>query len=194
MLYPLSLSFKVLAPRIYVHDGAGNLVFYVKESLFKLKEEMSIFADAEQTTPLYKMKADRAISWSVRYNITKQDGTELGSVARHGMRSLWRAQYDIFDQSGMLRMHIREVNPFIRLMDRLIAQVPFVDFFTGFIFNPAYNVIDENDNIVMRVRKRPSFFNRRFSIEQGDVILTGDNEKLVLLSLLAMTAIERGRE
>ena len=196
MLYPLSLSFKVLAPQIYVRDSNDSLVFFVKEMVFKSKEEVVIFADVEQTTPIYKIKADRRIRWSARFAITDTQDTELGSVKRHGMRSLWRAYYDIFDQAGTLKMHIREANPFIRLLDGLVTMtpIPFIGSFMGLILKPAYNVIDENGDVVMRLRKHPSFFNRKFSIEQGEGALTENDEKLVVLSLLTMILIERNRE
>ena len=39
MNYPLNLTFKIvaLAPQLSITDTAGNLHFYVKQKLFKLK-------------------------------------------------------------------------------------------------------------------------------------------------------------
>jgi hypothetical protein len=53
MNYPLDLSFKLLAlaSQIYVRDSQGNLVFYVKQKMFKLKEAITVFGDEAQTQP-----------------------------------------------------------------------------------------------------------------------------------------------
>ncbi len=54
--YPLEMVFKLiaLAPQMSIRDAEGNLVFYVKQKVFKLKEEVIVFADQEQTQELYK--------------------------------------------------------------------------------------------------------------------------------------------
>jgi hypothetical protein len=59
MNYPLDLSFKLLAlaSQIYIRDANGNLFGYVKQKLFKLKEDINIFADESQTRQLYNIKA-----------------------------------------------------------------------------------------------------------------------------------------
>ena len=47
MKYPLSLSFKIMAmaPQIYVRDATGEIVCYVKQKMFRLKEVVSVFRD-----------------------------------------------------------------------------------------------------------------------------------------------------
>ena len=99
MNYPLELSFKLiaLASQIYVRDANGNLIGYVKQKLFKLKEDINVFADEGQTQLLYNIKADRVIDFSARYNFTDASGTPLGSIKRKGMRSIFRANYEIYD-------------------------------------------------------------------------------------------------
>ena len=61
MNYPLQLSFEVLsiARKLSVIDAAGNLNFFVKQKAFKLKESVTVFADADQKLPLYELAADR---------------------------------------------------------------------------------------------------------------------------------------
>ncbi len=61
MNYPIDFSFKLLAlaSQIYVRDASGNMLGYVKQKLFKLKEDINIFADESQTKQLFNIKADR---------------------------------------------------------------------------------------------------------------------------------------
>ncbi len=69
MNYPIELSFKLLAlaSQIYIRDGGGNLIGYCKQKMFKLKEDINIFADEGQTHLLYNIKADRVIDFSAKY-------------------------------------------------------------------------------------------------------------------------------
>ncbi|MCH7610549.1 MAG: hypothetical protein IIA51_10005 [Chloroflexi bacterium] len=193
MQYPLDLSFKImaLAPQISVTDASGGLVFYVKQKLFKLKEEITVFADAKQTQPLYKINADRVLDFSARYHFTDVNGAELGSVKREGMRSLWRAHYDIFEGDALV-MTIREENPWVKVLDGLFGQIPFIGMFSGYLFHPAFLVSRSDGTVVMRLKKQPAFLESKFTIEKQAELDEG-RETRVLLSLLMMILLERAR-
>lgn len=193
MQYPLDLSFKImaLAPQISVTDASGGLVFYVKQKLFKLKEEITVFADAKQTQPLYKINADRVLDFSARYHFTDVNGAELGSVKREGMRSLWRAHYDIFEGDALV-MTIREENPWVKVLDGLFGQIPFIGMFSGYLFHPAFLVSRSDGTVVMRLKKQPAFLESKFTIEKQAELDEG-RETRVLLSLLMMLLLERSR-
>ena len=193
MQYPLDLSFKImaLAPQISVTDASGGLVFYVKQKLFKLKEEITVFADAKQTQPLYKINADRVLDFSARYHFTDVNGAELGSVKREGMRSLWRAHYDIFEGDALV-MTIREENPWVKVLDGLFGQIPFIGMFSGYLFHPAFLVSRSDGTVVMRLKKQPAFLESKFTIEKQAELDEGW-ETRVLLSLLMMILLERAR-
>lgn len=193
MHYPLELQFKLwaLAPQLSVTDTQGNLVFYVKQKLFKLKEAVTVCADAQQTNPLYSIKADRIIDFSARYHFTSSSGIPLGSVKRRGLKSLWKAQYDIFDGDTLV-MTIREKNPWVKVMDGLFGEIPILGIFSGYVFNPAFLVTRADETLVMSLEKQPSFFSRKFTIKQLNQ-LSEQEEIRVLLSLLMMILLERTR-
>ncbi|MGF1933679.1 MAG: hypothetical protein RM347_004685 [Nostoc sp. ChiQUE02] len=193
MQYPLELTFKfwALAPQMSVVDAQRNLAFYVKQKLFKLKEAITIFADAEQTRPIYYIKADRIIDFSARYNFTDSNGTYIGSVKRRGLKSLWRARYDIFD-GDTTTLNIQEKNPWVKIADALFAEIPIVGMFTGYVFNPVYLVSRADGTIAMRLEKIPTFLSRKFIIKAVDQ-LSDRQEQQILLSLMMMLLLERNR-
>ncbi|MBD2520714.1 hypothetical protein H6G93_38420 [Nostoc sp. FACHB-973] len=193
MQYPLELTFKLwaFAPQMSVVDAQGNLAFYVKQKLFKLKEAITIFADAEQTRPIYYIKADRIIDFSASYNFTDSNGTYIGSVKRRGLKSLWRARYDIFD-GDTTTLNIQEKNPWVKIADALFAEIPIVGIFTGYVFNPVYLVSRDDGTIVMRLEKIPTFLSRKFIIKAVDQ-LSDRQEQQILLSLMMMLLLERNR-
>lgn len=194
MNYPLKLSFKLLAiaSQIYVRDANGNLLGYVKQKLFKLKENIDVFADEGQTQLLFNIKADRMLDFSAGYNFTSASGQSLGSVRRRGMRSIFRANYEIFDASGNQVMQIHEENGWIKVMDAVLGEVPLIGMFTGYFFNPSYIVERPDNTPVARLHKQPAFFEGVFGLDLlGQV--SADDETRILLSVLTMTLLERGR-
>ncbi|HQU85221.1 MAG TPA: hypothetical protein PKY59_18925 [Pyrinomonadaceae bacterium] len=194
MNYPLNLSFKLLAlaSQIYIRDANGILLGYVKQKLLKLKEDINVFADEAQTQHLYNIKADRVIDFSANYNFTDSQGNHLGSIKRQGMRSLWKANYQITDQSGNLALNINEENGWVKVVDAFAGEVPILGMFTGYIFNPAYIVSRPDGSPVARLAKQPAFFEGKFQLEK-QAQLSNDDETRLLLGVLTMTLLERAR-
>ena len=194
MNYPLDLSFKLLAlaSQIYIRDANGNLFGYVKQKLFKLKEDINIFADESQTRQLYNIKADRVIDFSAKYNFTDSSGRFLGAIKRQGMRSLWKANYDILDAQGNQVLKIREENGWIKVVDSLVGEIPVVGMFTGYLFNPAYLIERMDGSPVMRLVKQPAFFEGKFQLSP-QTQASQEEETLSLLGALTMTLLERAR-
>lgn len=193
MNYPLKLSFKILAiaRQLSVVDATGRLAFYVKQKAFKLKEAVTVFADEAQTQPLYTINADRVLDFSARYHFTDQRGTVLGSVKRQGMKSLWRARYDIMDGEQPV-MTIQEANPWVKVFDSLFGELPIVGMFSGYVFHPAYNVLRPDGTAVLHLVKEPAMFEGKFRVEKLGPM--SDIEEIrAVLSLLMMVLLERAR-
>jgi hypothetical protein len=193
MNYPLQLSFEILslARKISVIDAAGNLSFYVKQKMFKLKESVTVFADVEQKRPLYELKADRVLDFSASYHFTDARGNQIGTVRRKGMKSIWRARYDIVNGSGQA-LTIQEANPWAKVGDSLFGEIPIVGMFSGYLFHPEYLVARADGTPVMRLKKEPAFFQGKFKIEKlADV--SEEEETRILLSLIMMVLLERQR-
>lgn len=194
MNYPIELSFKILAlaSQIYIRDARGNLIGYVRQKLLKLKEDINVYADESQSQLRFNIKADRVLDFSARYNFSDNRGNGIGSIKRQGMRSLWKAKYDIFDSGDHQIFQINEEKGWVKVIDSLIGEIPVVGMFTGYFFNPAYIVSKLDGMPVARMQKQPAFFEGKFQLSEiAD--LSEYEETLVLLSVLTMTLLERGR-
>lgn len=194
MNYPIDFSFKILAlaSQIYVRDASGNLLGYVKQKLFKLKEDINIFADESQTRQLFNIKAERIIDFSAKYNFTDSSGRFLGAIKRQGMRSIWKANYDIFNSAGQQVLKIHEENGWIKVIDSLVGEIPVVGMFTGYMFNPAYIIERMDGTQIMRLAKQPAFFEGKFQLSP-QMQVSQEEETLCLLGALTMTLLERMR-
>ena len=193
MNYPLDINFKLLAiaQQLSVTDAQGNLVFYVKQRAFKLKEAVTVFADREQTRPLYRINADRILDFSARYRFTDTEGRELGSVKRQGMRSIWKAHYNIYE-GERAALTVREENAWVKVFDSLFGELPVVGMFAGYLFHPAYLVARADGAVVLRMEKQPAFFEGKFRVEQRGP-LREDEEVRALLGLIMLILLERSR-
>lgn len=187
--YPLTLSFKIiaLAPQIRIMDASGQLVFYVRQKILALREDVKVFADEGQQRQLFQIKADRIIDFSAQYNITAIGGGPVGAVKRRGMRSLWNATYDLKDPAGADVGLIHEENPWVKVLDSFASEIPFL----GMLINPAY-LVDLRGQNVLYLKKQPAFFEGKFTLDKrGD--FSDADEKLLLSSVLMMLLLERSR-
>jgi len=102
--YPLFLTFKIttLSSDFTVTDARDKSLFYVRQKMFKLLEEVVVCKDSTQAQKLYTIKANKWLDFSAAYNFTNTAGQELGKIARKGWASIFKAHYEIFDAQQAL--------------------------------------------------------------------------------------------
>lgn len=194
MNFPITFEFKVLAlsPQFFVRDAEGNDVAYVKQKLFKLKEDITVYDNEHQTKALYRIKANQWIDWSASYLFYDAEGQELGKIGRKGAKSLWKATYELFDRNNTKDFNIIEGNAFVKIIDGVFSEIPVLGFFTGYIFNPTYHITDIDGEEVAIFRKEPSFWGKKFTLNQ--IRDTNDDADLrIILGLMMMVLLERSR-
>ena len=192
--FPLTLRMKLiaLAPQFFVEDANQKPVAYIKQKLFKLKEAINIFADETQKVVLYTIAADRIIDFSACYNFKSTAGLDLGAVKRRGMRSLWRAQYDVYDRNVNERVAftISEESVLTRFFDNIFSQIPVLGVLSGYIFQPSYIVKRKSGEEVMRLSKQPALWEGVFKMEKLATLSHAEQESL-MLSLFMTVLLER---
>jgi hypothetical protein len=178
-----------LGNRISVADAEGNALYHVRQKLFKLRE--SIRVDSAVGGPSFQIDADRMIDFSASYVLTTDAGQVLGSVRRRGMRSLWKAHYEIYAGSNLLAT-LTETNPLAKVADGLLGGIPVVGVLSGYVFHPSYAAVTPDGAEVMRVTKQPAFLEGRFAgVEAGS--LGAAERTLLRLGVLTALLLERSR-
>ncbi|WP_309707639.1 hypothetical protein [Armatimonas sp.] len=194
MNYPLTVSFKLLTltSQLTVTDASGNTVCYLKRKL-SWKEKITIFADSNQTDPLFNIESKKVFAVSPVYTFTDaKTGAELGNVTCNGWKSLWNIDYQI-RPSGLdnATLAIDEENPWIKVMDSVLGEIPVIGLATSFLFHPAY-LVKRGDAKVLRLVKKPSLFESKFELEKHSE-LSESEETLALLGLLVMVLAAKNR-
>ena len=192
--YPLFLKFKIttLASDFTITDRNENSLAYVRQKMFKLKEDVVVFNNESKSQENFRIKANPWIDFNASFAITDSFGKNLGKIARKGMRSIWKATYNIFDQNDTQKYKVQEENAWIKIFDGIVSDIPIIGMFTGYFLNPSYIVHDNNGKEIYRLRKMPSFFGRKFQLDQLNDI-ADEEETLVVLSLMMMVLLERAK-
>jgi hypothetical protein len=195
--YPLNIRFKLLAlaPRMFVTDAAGNNVGFVSQKVLALKEDIQVYTDESRSRELYRIKADRVIDFSATYRFTNSvDGRPLGAVKSKGWRSIWRATYEVVDERDAQSHRIEEDNPWVKIGDALLNEIPIVNLFTGYVLHPKYTAYDVRTNQpAMRLEKLPGFFEGLYKLEKLDPNLSPEVEQRLMLSYMLMVQFMRRR-
>jgi hypothetical protein len=193
--YPLALTFKIttLSSDFNVVDAHNRSIFYVRQKMFKLREEVKIFQDDAQSQQLYTIKANQWLDFSAAYNFTNAAGQTLGKIARKGLVSIFKAHYDIYDNNDQLSHTVREENPWVKVFDALIDFVPFLGLLSGYLFHPAYIVTDKTGKAIARLVKKPSLIGRRFELEKLANFQSETEEESILLGLSMLLLLESDR-
>lgn len=193
--YPLDFKFKIttLASDFNITDRNGNYVAYVRQKMFRLKEDVIVFSDESRTKELFNIKANQWIDFNASYMMTDLlTGKKFGSLARKGVRSIWKARYDIIDEKEKPIYQINEDNGWIKVFDSFLGEIPILGMLTGYFLNPSYTVKDNAGKEYFRLKKMPSLVGRRFQLERL-IDIDDEDESLVVLSFLMMVLLERAR-
>ena len=193
--YPLDFKFKIttLASDFNITDRNGNYVAYVRQKMFRLKQDVIVFSDESRTKELFNIKANQWIDFNASYMMTDLlTGKKFGSLARKGVRSIWKARYDIIDEKDKPIYQINEDNGWIKVFDSFLGEIPILGMLTGYFLNPSYTVKDNAGKEYFRLKKMPSLVGRRFQLERL-IDIDDEDESLVVLSFLMMVLLERAR-
>ncbi len=199
--YPLNLKFKLiaLAPRIIVSDANGREIMFVSQKIFKLKEDIRIYRDQSKEREIFNIKAEKILDFDTRYNFfTVEKEKHIGSVKAKGWRSIWSATYLIDDRNQDTHMFIKEDNPWVKVGDALLNEIPIVNFFTGYMLHPSFTAyrstnIEDKSDPVMQLTKEPAFFEGVFRVDLLDRQMTQFEEISALLSFMLMVQFMRRR-
>ncbi len=194
MNYPLSLTFRIstITNDFNLQDANGENLAFVRQKLLKLKEHVEVFKDQTRSELLFTIKASKWLDFTASYQFTDANERVLGRVVRRGWKSIWKAHYEIYDNNDVQEFLISEENPWVKVLDSVIGEIPILSFFTGYFFNPSYAVSRPDGTVVAQLKKEKSFFGRRFTINK---LGNFDNaeENRINLSLMMMILLERQR-
>lgn len=110
---------KLLGAAFRLKTEDGRLLAYSKQKAFKLKEDIRVYADEEQTVELLYIQADRIVDFSAAYKVVdSQAGEPIGAIRRKGWTSLIRDSWELLDTNGVVRGRVMEDSQWKALVRR----------------------------------------------------------------------------
>lgn len=109
--------------RIYSPDQQ-NLLFYVKQKAFKLKEDITVYSDESKQQPLLSIKARSVIDFSAAYDIVDSSTQEkVGTLRRKGFKSIFKDSWQILDLTDNEVGKISEDSTGMALLRRFLTNL-----------------------------------------------------------------------
>ena len=175
----------LLGASFHVYGEGGELLAYSRQKAFKLKEDIRVYADEQQTAELLTIRADRVIDFSAAYSvIDATTGRKVGSLRRKGMASLFRDSWEILDDAGEVRGRMREDSAGLAMLRRL------VDFATLLI--PQKFTVEVDGEQVATLKQQFNPFVHKFAVELHDEGV-GVPRQLLVAAAILLLAVE-GRQ
>lgn len=117
--------FSFLGNTFRIFGTDGSLQFYIKQKAFRLKEEINVFADENQTQKRLTIKAQSIVDFSSGYDITDAaTGQAVGMAVRNGVKSMFRDEWSWTDYGSGQSGKVLEVGGILILIRRFIKIIP----------------------------------------------------------------------
>ena len=116
--------FSFLGSAFRLYDSSGQLAFYVKQKAFKLKEEITVYADEGEKEAMLSIKARSMVDFSATYDVTDSHSGELvGSMRREGVKSMLRDEWTLLDSGGHEIGKVKEDSGIMALIRRFFLKI-----------------------------------------------------------------------
>lgn len=119
--YLLKRQVLALTGKFRVYDPTGNLVMFSEQKMFRLREDIRVYADEFKTQELLTIKARQIIDFSAAYDVIDSGaGEKVGALRRKGLRSLLRDEWELLDAADNVAGLMFEDSIGLALLRRLL--------------------------------------------------------------------------
>ena len=79
-----------------IYDTMGELLAYSRQKMFKLREDIRVYADEGQSQEVLYIQARNILDFSAAYDvIDSRENVLVGTLRRKGLRSMLRDEWDV---------------------------------------------------------------------------------------------------
>ena len=158
----------------------GDLLLYSRQKLFKLKEDIRIYADLERNREVLHIQARQIIDFSAAYDVIDSETQEkVGALRRKGFQSMLRDKWEILDANDDCLAKIEEDSLLKALIRRCINLIP-----------QTYSITDMNEEPLGEIRQFFNLFVHKFSIDFSSDRNKVLDRRLGLAGVILLLAIE----
>ena len=170
---------KMVGSDFYIYDEGMNLVLFVNQKGWRLKEDIRIYTDQSKTNEVMAITARKVIDFSASYDVfDKATGQRIGVLKRKGWSSIVRDEWHICDSNEQQIGVLIEDSAFLAMMRRLLTN----------LIPQNYDLLHGKERHVdMKQNFNPFSYHLNITIEKQGIFDT----RLVLASAVMLAAVER---
>jgi hypothetical protein len=113
-----------ISPKFFFYDLQGQKIGFLKQKLFKLKEDIRLYGDETMAQELLTIKARKILDISTAYDVTDSPSQQkVGALKRRGMKSILRDEWIILDAADREIGRIREDSAALALVRRFLTNI-----------------------------------------------------------------------
>ncbi len=122
--YKLSRQVFALGGKFRVYDPGGALVLYVEQKLFKLREDIRVYADEGKSQEVLTIKARQIVDFSAAYDVMDSlEGRKVGAMRRKGFASILRDEWEVLDVNDNVVGKLFEDSMGMALLRRFLSNL-----------------------------------------------------------------------
>lgn len=179
--YLLKRQVLALTGKVRVYTPTGQLGLYSEQKMFKLREDIRVYADENKLSELLWIQARQIIDFAAAYDIVDQtSGMKVGALRRKGWRSIMRDTWEILDPMDQVIGIVREDSAGRALLRRLLL---------GSLLPQRYDVVQAEERVIAHFHQRFHLFRYELDIDFS-VDPTALDRRLGLATAILLAMLE----
>ncbi|MBK6792559.1 MAG: hypothetical protein IPG80_08445 [Anaerolineales bacterium] len=122
--YLLKRQVFALAGKFRVFDTSGKLLLFSEQKMFKLREDIRVYADETKTQEVLAIKARQIVDFSAAYDVVDSaTGQKIGAMRRKGLASILRDEWEVLDVNDAVLGKLFEDSMGLALLRRFLTNL-----------------------------------------------------------------------
>ena len=182
--YVLKRQVFALSGKLRFYNPQDQLVLFSEQKMFKLREDIRIYADEQKTQEVLAIKARQIIDFSAAYDvIDSTTGEKVGALRRKGLKSILRDEWEVLDANDRPFGMLFEDSMGLAVLRRLVA---------GSLLPQNYDLTINNERVA-DLKQRFNLFRYEMDIDFS-MDNTGKLDRRLGLAAAVLLAVIEGRQ
>ncbi len=119
--YILKRQVFALTGKLRFYNPQEQLVLFSEQKMFKLREDIRLYADEQKSQEVLAIKARQIIDFSAAYDVVDSGtGQKVGALRRKGLKSILRDEWEVLDVNDQVIGNLFEDNMTRAMLRRLL--------------------------------------------------------------------------
>ncbi len=119
--YLLKRQVFALTGKLRFYNPQEQLVLFSEQKMFKLREDIRLYADEQKSQEVLAIKARQIIDFSAAYDVVDSgSGQKVGALRRKGLKSILRDEWEVLDVNDQVIGKLFEDNMTRAMLRRLL--------------------------------------------------------------------------